>query len=56
MTVDLSAFVIMGAGILFGAAIGVGVALGLELVMRAAGDGRAVILTWARVKTKEEMK
>jgi hypothetical protein len=36
--------------ILLGVGIGIGVALGLEVAMRASGDGRAVLLTFARVK------
>lgn len=28
--------------------LSVGIALGFEMVMRISGDGRAVILTWAR--------
>ncbi len=48
---DVSFLAIIGAGIVFGVSIGVGVALGFEIVMRASGDGRSVILTWARTKT-----
>jgi hypothetical protein len=47
---DFETLVIIGAGLLFGVSIGVGVALGFEIVMRASGDGRCVVLTWARVK------
>lgn len=50
---DMSAFLIIGAGLMFGVSIGVGVALGLEVVMRLSGDGRSVILTWARVKKSD---
>lgn len=38
------AFGLVAAGV----GIGFGIALGFEMVMRASGDGRAVILTWAR--------
>lgn len=51
---DLSVFAIIGAGLLFGVSIGVGVALGFEIVMRLSGDGRSVILTWARVKRESD--
>lgn len=49
---DVSVFAIIGAGLGFGVSIGVGVALGLELAMRMSGDGRSVILTFARIKSK----
>ncbi len=38
-----------------GFGIGVGIAAGFEIVMRLSGDGRTVILTWARTtKTTEK--
>ena len=49
---DVSAFLIVGSGLLFGVSIGVGLALGFEIVMRLSGDGRAILLTWARVKNQ----
>lgn len=37
--------------VLGGASIGVGFAIGLALVMRISGDGRTVLLTFARTKS-----
>ncbi|PZX03772.1 hypothetical protein [Celeribacter halophilus] len=45
---------IIGYGVMAGLSVGVGIALGFELVMRLSGDGRSVILTWARVKQQKE--
>jgi hypothetical protein len=50
---DVSIFAIAAAGLLFGVSVGVGIALGLEIVMRCAGDGRTVLLTWARTKVEK---
>ena len=50
---DVSWLVIIGAGLLFGVSVGVGLAAGLEIVMRISGDGRTVLLTWARTKSQE---
>lgn len=49
-----SGAVVIGLGLMFGVSVGVGLALGLEIIMRLAGDGRTVILTWARTKHEPE--
>ena len=41
------------AMLLIGMGIGIGFAIGLELVMRFTGDGRTVLLTFARTKVGE---
>ena len=46
----VSTFTVAGAGLVFGCCVGIGIAIGLEAVMRIAGDGRTVILTWAKTK------
>lgn len=37
-----------------GIGIGIGIALGMEIVMRVSGDGRTVMLTWARTRRDDQ--
>lgn len=46
----INALLILAAMLSCGAFIGIGIALGVELAMRISGDGRTVILTWAKTK------
>lgn len=51
----MSIFAVIGFAfslLFIGAGIGIGVAIGLELVMRFSGDGRTVLLTWARTRAE----
>lgn len=50
-------FTIVGfitAMLLIGIGMGIGFAFGLEMVMRFSGDGRTVLLTFARTKVAED--
>ena len=46
----LTSLIIIAAMLACGVFIGIGIALGMESSMRMSGDGRTVILTWARTK------
>lgn len=46
----LTSLIILAAMLACGMFIGIGIALGMEIAMRLSGDGRTVILTWARTK------
>lgn len=39
--------------VLSGIGIGFGIAIGFEIVMRLSGDGRTVLLTWAKTKVEK---
>lgn len=50
----LTSLIIIAAMMACGVFIGIGIALGMEISMRLSGDGRTVILTWARHKRGED--
>lgn len=52
----MSALRVFSVCVSLGVGIGLGISLGFEVIMRMVGDGRVVLLTWAKAQSNKERK